>query len=96
MGENFDGGERTFTYQQTYSIVCLFDDGKQQRKCIKIRKFSTETSVFINFRFQDHTSTSTNSVGHYKSAMLQHARENGHHFRKEDVTILSSEQDWEE
>ena len=26
--------------------------------------------------------------------MLQHARENGHHFRKEDVTILGSEQDW--
>ena len=26
--------------------------------------------------------------------MLQHARDKGHHFRKEDVTILSKEQDW--
>ena len=26
--------------------------------------------------------------------MLQHARENDHHFRKEDVTILSSEHNW--
>ena len=26
--------------------------------------------------------------------MLQHARENHHHFRKEDVSILASEQDW--
>ena len=26
--------------------------------------------------------------------MLQHARETQHHFRKEDITILSSEHDW--
>ena len=26
--------------------------------------------------------------------MLQHARENNHHFRKEDVSVLSYEQDW--
>ena len=26
--------------------------------------------------------------------MLQHARDHGHHFRKEDVSILTSEQDW--
>ena len=26
--------------------------------------------------------------------MLQHAHENGHHFRQEDVTILCSEKDW--
>ena len=26
--------------------------------------------------------------------MLQHAREHSHHFRKEDVTIVSSENDW--
>ena len=26
--------------------------------------------------------------------MLQHARENGHHFRKEDVSTLDREQDW--
>ena len=26
--------------------------------------------------------------------MLQHARDHQHHFRKEDITILSSEHDW--
>ena len=26
--------------------------------------------------------------------MLQHAREHNHHFRKEDMTVLSSESDW--
>ena len=34
------------------------------------------------------------SLGNYKSAMLQHAREHNHHIRKEDVSILASEQDW--
>ena len=41
-----------------------------------------------------YTSTASNALGKFKSAMLQHARENHHHFRKEDITILSSEQDW--
>ena len=45
-------------------------------------------------RLNEHTSTATNALGNFKSAMLQHARENGHHFRKEDVTILDHEQDW--
>ena len=26
--------------------------------------------------------------------MLQHAREKGHHFRRQDVTVLDHEQDW--
>ena len=57
-------------------------------------RYVGETERTAQARFQDHTSTSSNALGKYKSAMLQHARENGHHFRKEDVTILSSEQDW--
>ena len=44
--------------------------------------------------FKEHTSTATNAQDQYKSAMLQHARTHQHHFRKEDVTILSSEQNW--
>ena len=45
-------------------------------------------------QFQEHTSTVTNAQGQYKSAMLPHAREHQHHFRKEDVTILSSKHNW--
>ena len=57
-------------------------------------RYIGETERTASARFHDHTSTSINALGKYKSAMLQHARDNGHHFRKEDVTILSSEQDW--
>ena len=39
-------------------------------------------------------STATNSLGNFKSAMLQHARDHSHHFRKEDATVLSTEDDW--
>ena len=53
-----------------------------------------ETERTVSARFQEHTSTSTNALGHYKSAMLQHARESGHHFRKNDVSILAREQNW--
>ena len=53
-----------------------------------------ETERTAAARFQEHTSTATNALGKYKSAMLQHAREHGHHFCKEDMTILASEQDW--
>ena len=35
-----------------------------------------------------------NALGKYKLAMLQHARDCGHHFRKEDQTILAYEHDW--
>ena len=53
-----------------------------------------ETERTANARFKEHTSTSTNALGKYKSAMLEHARENHHHFRREDVSILSNESDW--
>ena len=57
-------------------------------------RYIGETERTTSARFQDHTYTSGNALGKYKSAMLQHARENNHHFRKEYITILSSEQDW--
>ena len=53
-----------------------------------------ETERTASARFQEHTSTATNALGMYKSAMLEHARENCHHFRRNDVTILSNESDW--
>ena len=53
-----------------------------------------ETEKNANARFQEHTSTATNALGKFKSAMLQHARENNHHFRKEDVSILDREENW--
>ena len=57
-------------------------------------RYIGETERTAGARFQEHTSTASNALGKYKSAMLQHARENGHHFRKEDITILASEHDW--
>ena len=57
-------------------------------------RYVGETERTTSARFQEHTSTASNALGKYKSAMLQHARDHQHHFRKEDVTILSSEQDW--
>ena len=53
-----------------------------------------ETERTAAARFQEHTSTATNALGKYKSAMLQHARDHGHHFPLEDQTILSYESDW--
>ena len=53
-----------------------------------------ETERTAGARFQEHTSTATNALGKYKSAMLQHAREHNHHFRKEDLSILASDHDW--
>ena len=57
-------------------------------------RYVGETERTATARFQEHTSTSTNALGKYKSAMLQHARETQHHFRKEDISILTSEHDW--
>ena len=53
-----------------------------------------ETERTAQARFKEHTSTAVNAQGKFKSAMLQHARDNEHHFRKEDISILSRESDW--
>ena len=57
-------------------------------------RYVGETERTFSARFNEHTSTATNAQGHYKSAMLQHAREHNHHFRREDATILAYEHDW--
>ena len=53
-----------------------------------------ETQRTAAARFQEHTSTATNALGKYKSAMLQHAKDHNHHFRKDDITILTSDHNW--
>ncbi len=45
-------------------------------------------------RNSEHFSTSQSAPGFYKSAIMQHAADAGHHFRREDIQILSREQDW--
>ena len=72
-----------------YHIPCA---GANEQPCPG--RYVGETERTANARFQEHTSTATNALGKFKSAMLQHAREHGHHFRKEDMTILSAEADW--
>ena len=39
-----------------------------------------ETERTAQARFKEHTSTAVNARGKFKSAMLQHARDNNHHF----------------
>ena len=53
-----------------------------------------ETERTANARFNEHTSTATNALGKYKSAMLEHAKTERHHFRREDVSVLAREHDW--
>ena len=77
------------TTGHVYHIPCA---GANLTSCPGTYVGETERTAMA--RFQEHTSTSMNALGKYKSAMLQHAREHNHHFRKEDVSILSSEQDW--
>ena len=74
---------------QIYHIPCA---GANSIPCPG--RYVGETERTATARFQEHKSTAMNALGKYKSAMLQHARENDHHFRQEDVTTLSSETDW--
>ena len=62
-----------------YHIPCA---GANSTPCSGTYVGETERTVAAHLR--EHTSTSMNSLGKYKSAMLQHPRDNCHHFRKED------------
>ena len=81
--------EKEKTVGHIYHIPCA---GANSTPCPG--RYVGETERTAAARFQEHKSTATNALGKYKSAMLQHARDHGHHFRKEDVTILASENDW--
>ena len=45
-------------------------------------------------RNSEHFSTAQTAPGVYKSAIMQHAADAQHHFRSEDIQILSRETDW--
>ena len=77
------------TNGHVYHIPCA---GANSTPCPGI--YVGETERTVNARFQEHKSTASNALGKYKSAMLQHARDHNHHFRKEDLTVLRSEHDW--
>ena len=47
-------------------------------------------------RNAEHFSTAQSAPGQYKSAIMQHAADAHHHFRSEDIKILSSESGWHE
>ena len=72
-----------------YHIPCA---GINNTPCPGTYVGETERTAFA--RFKEHTATSTNAQGKFKSAMLQHAKDEGHHFRRDDVTILDHEENW--
>ena len=45
-------------------------------------------------RNSEHFSTSQSAPGLYKSAIMQHAADANHHFRVDDLQILTRESDW--
>ena len=57
-------------------------------------RYVGETGRALSSRVEEHFSTATRFGGQYKSAILQHARDNGHHFRKADFSIIDRDDDW--
>ena len=55
-----------------------------------------ESSRAASTRNAEHFSTSQSAPGIYKLAIMQHAADAQHHFRSEDVKILSRESGWHE
>ena len=45
-------------------------------------------------RNAEHFSTSQSAPGQYKSAIMQHAADAQHHFRKDDIQVISHEDNW--
>ena len=57
-------------------------------------RYVGETGRTLTSRVEEHFSTATRFGGEFKSAILQHARDNGHHLRKEDFTVIDRDDDW--
>ena len=55
-----------------------------------------ESSRAASTRNAEHFSTSQSAPGVFKSAIMQHAADAQHHFRSEDIKILSKESGWHE
>ena len=53
-----------------------------------------ETARAANARNTEHFSTSQSSPGLFKSAIMQHAADAQHHFRKSDKKILARDSNW--
>ena len=53
-----------------------------------------ESARAASTRNAEHFSTAQSAPGLYKSAIMQHAADSQHHFRKEDIKILSRDDNW--
>ena len=55
-----------------------------------------ESARAASARNAEHFSTAQSAPGLYKSAIMQHAADANHHFRTDDIRILSRESGWHE
>ena len=55
-----------------------------------------ESARAASARNAEHFSTAQSAPGLYKSAIMQHAADANHHFRTDDIRILSREAGWHE
>ena len=55
-----------------------------------------ESARSASTRNSEHFSTAQTAPGIYKSAIMQHAADSQHHFRADDLKILSRESGWQE
>ena len=69
-----------------YSIGCAGSNGVE---CPA--EYVGESERTAEERGREHFSTSRQATGAFKSAVMQHAHDQQHHFRKEDFNILSRE-----
>ena len=53
-----------------------------------------ETARTLRSRVDEHFSTALRCPGQCKSSVMQHARDNDHHFRKSDFEVIGTEDDW--
>ena len=57
-------------------------------------RYVGETGRTLKARVDEHLSTTFRAPGQYASAVMQHARDNDHHVRKNDFKILTIDEDW--
>ena len=57
-------------------------------------RYVGETSRTLSSRVDEHFSTALRCPGQCKSSVMQHARDQNHHFRKSDFEVIGVEDDW--
>ena len=83
-------------------IVCFFNGVVYYHACAGANNsaceadYVGESSRAASTRNAEHFSTSQSAPGVFKSAIMQHAADAQHHFRSEDVKVLSRESGWHE